>query len=48
MARILVFFFPKKLKEFDDKDLRLCCSRCSHLELAFKYGEQLDIDANKL
>ncbi|KAL6560427.1 hypothetical protein OROGR_003986 [Orobanche gracilis] len=39
------FLFPKKLKEFDDKDLQLCCSR---LEAALKYGERSDINANEL
>ncbi|KAI3709113.1 hypothetical protein L2E82_38872 [Cichorium intybus] len=39
------FLFPKKLKEVNDKDLKLCCSR---LEAALKYGEQSDIDATEL
>lgn len=37
--------FPKKLKEFDDKDLKLSCSL---LEVTLKYAERSDIDVNKL
>ncbi|KAI3737329.1 hypothetical protein L2E82_27327 [Cichorium intybus] len=42
---IFGFLFPKKLKEFDDKDLKSCCSR---LEAALKYDERSDIDAHEL
>lgn len=41
----MVFFFQKIFKEFDDKDIKLYCSR---LEDALKYGKQSDIDANEL
>lgn len=39
------FLFPKRLKEFDNKDPKLGCS-C--LEVALKYGERSDIDVNEL
>ncbi|XP_023766815.1 uncharacterized protein LOC111915381 [Lactuca sativa] len=39
------FLFPKKLKEFDVKNLKSCCNR---LEAALKFGEQSDIDSHEL
>ena len=43
--KVFSFLFPKKLKEFDDKDLKPCCSR---LESALKDDGRSHLDANEL
>ncbi|XP_021991491.1 zinc finger MYM-type protein 1-like [Helianthus annuus] len=42
---IFGFLFPKKLKTLDEKDLK---ARCYHLQDAFKYKEESDVDAKEL
>lgn len=42
---IFGFLFPQKLKQLDEKDLKLCCYR---FEDALAYEEQSDIDASEL